>query len=540
MCLPSLSSGHLRYLSFHLLDIELLTCSTESLLAEENTESYTLLIGKSGSGEIEHDGKSSTFAKHSAFLIIPGASYQITSNDKAAAIQSFRMRFIITCISQSAAPVAYKENLFPDRSELRVYPLSQLMDMAEQLYGSRQGQDELESFQHNLQFLKLMGFVLEHNRVSERKPNSIQSVERTIQYVQDHYTDKISVRQLSQIAGLPSVQYSAIFKEITGKKPLDYLTELRIQRSKDWLLQSNESLRYIAERVGFTDEYYFNRRFRQTTGMSPRQYSITMRRSVSVRDWAGHEVSIPAKPARIIFYGNTIDDLLSLGIQPIGGELWGSGRPFNTEKASLLKPDLIIFDKEDEREYEQISRIAPTLTYNSFGSLEQRLLRLGEWFGKEREAQHWLSHHATHAERMWKKLQPHLGPSETASVFVHHRGRRLFVMGNIGLTSVLYHPYGFRPTKKVDDLLNKGRAYKEITTNDLQEYAGDRIFMLLPKSAESRSAMEETINSPLWKCLPAVRNGLVYLVDEATWNYYDASTMNNLLNLLPKLLKHTS
>jgi len=522
------------------LDIELLTCFTESLPAEESTESYTLLIGKSGSGEIEYAGKSSALSRHRAFLFIPGASYRIARSDDATAIQYFRINFIITRISQSAAPEEYKEDLFPDRSELRVYPLSQLMDMAEQLYGSRQDQDELESFQHNLRFLKLMGFVLEHNRVSERKPNSIQSVERTIQYLQDHYTDKITVRLLSQIADLPSAQYSAIFKEITGKKPLDFLTELRIKRSKDWLLQSNESLRYIAERVGFTDEYYFNRRFRQTTGMSPRQYGITMRRRVSVRDWAGHEVSIPMKPRRIIFYGNTIEDLLSLGIQPIGGDLWGNGHPFNTEKALSLKPDLIIFDKEDEREYEQISQIAPTLTYNSFSSLEQRMLRLGEWFGKEREAQHWLNHYANNAERMWRKLQPHLRPDETASVFVHHRGKRLFVMGNIGLTSVLYHPYGFRPTHKVDDLIHKNRAYKEITMNNLQDYAGDRIFMLLPTSAESRSAMEETINSPLWQCLPAVRNGLVYLVDENTWNCYDANTMNNLLNLLPKLLKHTS
>lgn len=540
MHFQSLKSVHLRFLSFHLLDIELVTCPTGIVLAEEITEAYTLLICKNGSGKMYDDNQTSLFSRHSAFLFNPGAFYQFKSSDEQA-FQFFKIKFIITHIDESNAPKSYKENLFPGRSELRVYPLSQLIDMAEQLYESRQVQEEMESFQHNLRFLKMMGFVLEQNMVSESKPSSVQSVERTIQYLQDHYTDKITVKLLSQMAGLPNVQYSAIFKEVTGKKPLDYLTELRIKQSKDWLLQSNESLRHIAERVGFTDEYYFNRRFRKTTGMSPRQYAIAMRRRVSVRDWAGHEVSIPAKPTRIIFYGNTIEDLLTLGIQPIGGDtIWGQGHPFNTEQATSLKPDLIIFDREDEREYEQISQIAPTLTYNSFGSIEQRLLTLGEWFGKELEAKHWLNHYASNAELMWKQLEPHIRPGETASVFVHHRGKRLFVMGNIGLTTVLYHPYGFSPTKKVEEVLNEEQAYKEITVDTLQDYAGDRIFMLLPSSTESRRAMEETISSPLWQCLPAVRNGLVYLVDEDTWNCCDANTINKLLSMLPRLLRHTS
>ncbi|MCQ6561814.1 ABC transporter substrate-binding protein [Paenibacillus mendelii] len=540
MHVPSSSSVHLRYLSFHLLHIELLNCPAGTALTEEVNEAYTLLICKSGSGTMYTDNETSLFTRHSAFLFIPGVSYQFKSDDDQT-VQYFRITFIITRISRSAAPEAYREPLFPGRSELRVYPLSQLIDMTEQLYeGSRQEQEGIESFQHNLRFLKLMGFVLEHNMATDRKPGSIQAVERSIQYLQDHSTDKITVGLLSQIAGLPTVQFSAIFKGLTGKKPLDYLTELRIKQSKDWLLQSDESLRNIAERVGFTDEYYFNRRFRQTTGMSPRQYAIAMRRRINVRDWAGHEVTIPAKPTRVIFYGNTIEDLLTLGIQPIGGELWGQGRPFNTEKAASLKPDLIIYDKEDEREYEQISRIAPTLTYNSFRSLEERMLTLGEWFGKEQEARHWLNHHASSAERMWKQLGPHIRPGETASVFLHNRGKRLFTMGTIGLTSVLYHPCGFRPVQKVMDMLHAERAYKEITADTLHEYAGDRIFMLLPNSPESRRAMEETISSPLWQSLPAVRNGLVYLVDEDTWNCCDASTISKLLSMLPGLLRHTS
>ncbi|MGO4538907.1 ABC transporter substrate-binding protein [Paenibacillus sp. 2TAB19] len=536
---PATPAVPLRSLSFHLLDANLLSCRPGTVLPEETTETYTLLINKSGKGQLYSDSKRSLFAGQSAFLFIPGSSFQLERKD-GLALEYYRIQFAVTFIDSWATPAAYKEALFPGRSELRVYPSSQLIEMAQQLYSGRSDQDGMPSFENNMRFLKLIGFLLEHNLVTDSKTSSTQAVERTIQYMQDHYTDKITVKWLSVKASLPSGQYSAVFKELTGKKPLDYLTELRIKRAKEWLLQSDESLRDIAERVGFADEYYFNRRFRQTTGMSPRQYALAMRRRVRVRDWAGHEVTIPDQPRRIIFYGETIGDLLSLGIQPIGGDLWKQGRPFNAEKVSSLKPDLIIFDKEDEREYEQISRIAPTLTYNSYGPLEERLLTLGEWFGKEREAQQWLSHHAGNAQRMWQQLQPYIRPGETATVFVHHRGRRLFVMGNIGLTSVLYHPDGFSPVRKVQDVLQADRAYKEITEDCLQEYAGDRIFMLLPGSPVSRKAMEQTIASPLWQSLPAVRNGHVYLVDENEWNCGDAYTIERLLRMLPELIQHTS
>jgi len=527
----------LRYLSFHLLDIELMEHGAEAVHSKETAQSYTLLIIKSGSGSLYKDAVKLLFTNHSAFLLNPDHSYQIVSNDNECLVY-YKVTFVITRINKLSQPEVYQQELFPSRSELRVYPLSQLIDMAEQLYENKENNEYLGPFHQNLRFMKLMGFVLEHNIFSDIKSSSIQAVERTIQYLQDHYTDKITVKFLSQLAGYPNGQYSAIFKELTGQKPLDYLTELRIKQSKNWLLQSNESLRHIAEKVGFTDEYYFNRRFRQMTGISPRQYAKAMDRQINVKDWAGHEVAIPSKPSRIIFYGNSMQDLLPLGIEPIEGGYEGGS--FNREKASLIKPDLIIFDKDDEQEYKKVSQIAPTLQYNSHDSLEERLLILGKWFGKEQEARQWLNHYANNSDRMWKQLQTYIRAGETASVFVHHRGKSLFVMGKIGLTSVLYHPSGFRPVEKVNDMLGEEQAYKEITLSNIHEYAGDRIFMLCPSDPVSRRAMEETISSNSWKSIPAVRNGLVYLVDELTWNCVDAITISKLLNLLPTLLKHTS
>ncbi|MNI13977.1 hypothetical protein D3C73_672260 [compost metagenome] len=52
--------------------------------------------------------------------------------------------------------------------------------------------------------------------------------------------DSITVKQLAERANVSLWQYTPIFQKLTGKRPLDYLTELRISHSKTHLLESAE------------------------------------------------------------------------------------------------------------------------------------------------------------------------------------------------------------------------------------------------------------------------------------------------------------
>jgi len=64
------------------------------------------------------------------------------------------------------------------------------------------------------------------------------------------------------------------FKAITGKTPVEFLTQIRINHARYLIdiYKSSLSLSEIAERCGYTDYIYFSRRFKQFTGMSPREY----------------------------------------------------------------------------------------------------------------------------------------------------------------------------------------------------------------------------------------------------------------------------
>lgn len=69
----------------------------------------------------------------------------------------------------------------------------------------------------------------------------------------------------------------------------------------------------------------------------------------------------------------------------------------------------------------------------------------------------------------------------------------------------------------------------------LKEYAGDRIFLLTPVAEEAKQSTENLLKSPIWKSLPAVKNGYVYTQDIMKTSS-DATTREWPLGEIPQLL----
>ncbi|UED76483.1 AraC family transcriptional regulator [Brevibacillus sp. DP1.3A] len=530
-------------------------CKVERTASPSPTPFHTLLFFTKGYGSLRIDDQTTSPLAGKCFLLLPSTPFAIESLYDSA-IDCYQISFTVIQFDADNRPLPYPHALLDGRIELSAHPSARLLRLCEALLLGRSTSSEMDSFWQQLRFQKLLGFLLEQNLSPDHIPSKSKEVENSIAYIQQNYQENMTVKQLAQLANVPSWQYTLLFRQLTGKKPLEYLTALRIHHAKKLLKSSNDSLRDIASQVGFTDEYYFNRRFRKTTGYTPRQYSRLTHRMELVQDWTGHEVEIPLQPQRIIYIGETFNDLLALHVENIvGGNFTWMERtiyrdrvrhmhdisfPVDYDHLTTLKPDLIIFANAEEDKYKQMSQIAPTLTFNSFASLEERLHTLGDWLGKKNEAREWLRKYHTNATAMWNQLCSELVPGETASVFIHGQGGRLFVMGTSGLSSALYHPNGFSPVDKIQEVLQAGYGFIEIREEDIPLYAGDRIFILLSEDPESRQATIAFMQSDRWHSLPAVQNGYVYVVEAQKWNYGAALTRERLLHMLPLLLRHSS
>lgn len=91
-------------------------------------------------------------------------------------------------------------------------------------------------------------------------------------FIEEHYHEDIDLDSVSKTVGFNASYFSRLFKEETGKKFIDYLTEIRIQEAKRLLSESDMPIAQVAEAVGYKDDKYFSRAFKKSTGLKPKEY----------------------------------------------------------------------------------------------------------------------------------------------------------------------------------------------------------------------------------------------------------------------------
>ncbi len=71
--------------------------------------------------------------------------------------------------------------------------------------------------------------------------------------------------------------FSRLFKRVMGRTFVDFLTERRVAEAQNLLHMTALPVGEIAARVGYARQSYFTKRFRQCTGMTPRDYRTNRR-----------------------------------------------------------------------------------------------------------------------------------------------------------------------------------------------------------------------------------------------------------------------
>lgn len=242
------------------------------------------------------------------------------------------------------------------------------------------------------------------------------------------------------------------------------------------------------------------------------------------------DVEVPANPKRVAS-DQYMGHLLKLGIIPVGvrsfmlNEAWidQSGYPkeklagikdlgefpMDLEELTVLQPDLIIGSIEKNIDSYQKVGTTVFLPYwegeSTAGPLD-KFRRISEIFGKQKEAEQWITEYEKKAAEARTKIQGIVKDGETVSI-VQVANKSIYVLaakgGNYG-SPTIYQMLKLPPTKKA---LNMKEGFENISLEVLPEYMGDHIFVY---GSEDEGA-NQILHSELWKGLPAVKKGQVYM-----------------------------
>ncbi|MEK3875082.1 ABC transporter substrate-binding protein [Paenibacillus sp. FSL H8-0122] len=267
---------------------------------------------------------------------------------------------------------------------------------------------------------------------------------------------------------------------------------------------------------------------------------------VTFQDSAG-EVQVPKNPQRIVdttaFYTGY---LLALGVKPVGVMQGAKDSPYladmlegaeglgddvTPENILSLDPDLIIVYTGTEG-IDKLKEIAPVVQIQ-YGAknYKDQMLDYGKLVNKNDEAKAWIAQWEARIAELKPQVQAAVG-NKTVSI-LNPYAKGLFVFGhNYGRGGeILYGEFGLKaPAEAQKEAIDSGTGWASISLEKLPDFAGDIIFTC-PWSGDTTDP-KIVYDNPLWKGLPAVKAGNVFLLNPAADTYNDPISLEKQLDFI--------
>lgn len=119
-------------------------------------------------------------------------------------------------------------------------------------------------------------FILK-NRTSKPKDSNHAKIRSSMIFMRTHLRENHKVKALAEKVDMSPNYYRSLFKKVTTMSPIDYFTQLKMDKAKRLLIKKDLNIQEIARQVGYQDSFYFSRAFKKLTKMSPSKYRLENR-----------------------------------------------------------------------------------------------------------------------------------------------------------------------------------------------------------------------------------------------------------------------
>ncbi|MFE5317289.1 helix-turn-helix domain-containing protein [Paenibacillus sp. NPDC056579] len=102
--------------------------------------------------------------------------------------------------------------------------------------------------------------------------NHYMRLKPAIDYMEEHLPDRVYMETVCEKVNMNLYYFSSQFKKVFGMPPVQYLIQLRIDHAKRLLLDEEKSITEIAELCGFCNINYFDKVFKEKSGVTPMDF----------------------------------------------------------------------------------------------------------------------------------------------------------------------------------------------------------------------------------------------------------------------------
>jgi AraC-like DNA-binding protein len=106
----------------------------------------------------------------------------------------------------------------------------------------------------------------------DRKQRDLERLQVLFAYLEQHYPEKVRLRDAARLCGMSNSYFMCFFKRVTGQSFVSYVIHFRVAKAQVLLVNTDMSASEISQVVGFCDQSHFGLVFRNLVGVSPLAY----------------------------------------------------------------------------------------------------------------------------------------------------------------------------------------------------------------------------------------------------------------------------
>ena len=114
-------------------------------------------------------------------------------------------------------------------------------------------------------------------KTPEEQANYFQELLPVVTFMDNHFTEVISMGDMAEMAGLSTTHFNQRFKTILRMSPSEYVLSRRVRLAQRLLTETEKSISDVGAEVGFYDQSHFTKRFRKIVGLTPNAYRAEYR-----------------------------------------------------------------------------------------------------------------------------------------------------------------------------------------------------------------------------------------------------------------------
>ncbi|MBC7961289.1 MAG: AraC family transcriptional regulator [Vallitaleaceae bacterium] len=248
-------------------------------------DDFFIIFVSSGEGKFRCLGKDYCLAKNDAFFLFPGIihSYK-THSDNPLDL------WWIGFTGPNAKSLLMEAQINPENPIIKNISNKDLFEVIKEMVNQLNDFYASDLIKASGNIYKMMGILMEicmPNKICNIGLKGIYTtpILRALNFMNSNYPQPISICQVASHSGLSRSHFAMTFKQEVGSSPSTYLSRLRLQNAKRFLLDTNLSITEVAHSVGFQDALYFSKIFSKFENLSPTEYRKHCVQTVPEKEW---------------------------------------------------------------------------------------------------------------------------------------------------------------------------------------------------------------------------------------------------------------